>query len=209
MFSLSSPPVIAILTIIFTVAALVPPPSRPIDPSAEILLPTPSQPYRPVRIDGIEYLQSIALPHFGITTVWNHTATPTWLRRVDPDAAVLLLNLAISTYATRPSDSVAGYGTLGPESNARLASEDTRLIVKQWVLTNASRGGVPAAPMRNKEIAYAAQIARWLYQMPWFPKREYGWKMCNLSPDVGGVDNRLANCTGVLLVQRDLWIADE
>ncbi|KAL8974272.1 MAG: hypothetical protein Q9197_001499 [Variospora fuerteventurae] len=216
----------ALLQPLTTLAAAAPPPNRrlttptpvgeggggggggrPINPSAEILLPSATQPYRPIRINEIEYLQSIAMPTFGITTAWLGVH-PTWLRPVNTNTAVLLLNLVISTYASRPSNGIAGYGTIGPESSpSTLSGLDTRVIVKQWINTagpdNATK--IPSAPMRNKEIAAAAQIARWLYQMDWFGKREEAWLMCNLKMEVGG---GLANCTGLLMVQKDLWDLD-
>ncbi|KAL8976651.1 MAG: hypothetical protein Q9177_006807, partial [Variospora cf. flavescens] len=173
-----------------------------------ILLPSTTQPYRPILINEIEYLQSIAMPTFGITTAWPGVH-PTWLRPVDTNTAVLLLNLVIRTYASRPLDGLADYGTIGPEfSPPELSGRDTRVIVKQWVDTagadNATK--IPSAPMRNKDIALAAQIARWLYQMDWFRKREEAWLMCNLKMEVGG---GLANCTGLLMVQKDLWDLDD
>ncbi|KAL8750650.1 MAG: hypothetical protein Q9184_006351 [Pyrenodesmia sp. 2 TL-2023] len=180
---------------------------RPIDPSAESLLSTPSQPYRAIRINDTEYLESIALPNFSIANAWSGNETsPAWLRPVNPDTAILLLDLVISTYATRPPDGIAGYATTGPESSIPLPSLDTRVIVKQLLPSNRTR--IPVAPMRNKEVAYAAQIVRYLYNLEGLAKREWAWKMCNLAVSEGQGPSRVANCTGVMMVQRDLWYSE-
>ena len=115
--------------------------------------------------DTLPILQSIKLPNFGIGTVWSVAAwdkgpyPPTWLRPIDLESVNLLLDLTIAKYATRPSEDIAEYGSIGPESSPHLAHQDTRVTIKQWEPgTNKSRYWVPAAPVQNKEFAYAAQL---------------------------------------------------
>ncbi|KAI4236038.1 MAG: hypothetical protein L6R40_006284 [Gallowayella cf. fulva] len=126
------------------------------------LLSPSTQPYKPLTINTptgpLEGLQSIAIPNFFIAKVWNnYKGNPSWLRPVDLANTSLLLDIVIATYAIRPGDEIAGYGTVGPESYPALKDFDTRVVVKQWVRT--PRGlRVPAVPVKNKEIAYAAQM---------------------------------------------------
>ncbi|KAL8924700.1 MAG: hypothetical protein Q9208_003890 [Pyrenodesmia sp. 3 TL-2023] len=184
---------------------------RPIDPSAEVLLPTPLQPYRPIRINNTEYLESTSLPNFAVTNAWpgRNENPPTCLRPVNADTAILLLDRVISTYATKPPDGIADYATFGPESSVPLPSLDTRVIVKQLVPDDGTR--IPVAPVRNGEVAYAAQIVRYLYNLEGLLKREWAWRMCHFAPgreNGGGLRRVVNNCTGVIMVQRDLWYAD-
>ncbi|KAI4279891.1 MAG: hypothetical protein L6R38_004896, partial [Xanthoria sp. 2 TBL-2021] len=86
--------------------------------------------------------------------------------------AAMLLNLIISTYASKPSDVIAGYATIVPETAAPLLGLEARVIIKQWVPENESR--IPVAPVKDKEVAYAAQIARHLYNhAKWSKKTEW------------------------------------
>ena len=102
-------------------------------------------------------LQSIRIPNFTIAPVWSYDRRPTWLRPIDVASTDLLLDILIARYATRPSDDIAGfYDTVGPESSPALSKLETRVTVKQWVPTNLSR--IATAPMRNQDIAYAAQL---------------------------------------------------
>ncbi|KAL8813474.1 MAG: hypothetical protein Q9223_007024, partial [Gallowayella weberi] len=87
----------------------------------------------------------------------NGGRLPQGLRPVDIDNTTLLLGIVNATYAERPGDEIAGYGTVGPESSPSLRGIDTRVVVKQWTRTNGSLR-VPVVPVRNKEIAYAAQM---------------------------------------------------
>ncbi|KAL8680551.1 MAG: hypothetical protein Q9186_003242 [Xanthomendoza sp. 1 TL-2023] len=123
---------------------------------------TSTPPYIPRTIstpDGpLSGLQSIKIPNFFISNVWNYGGRPPpWLRPVDTANTTLLLDLVIAAYATRPSDEMASYGTIGPESSPALRGMDTRVVVKQWMRSNGSLR-LPAVPVRNKEIAYAAQM---------------------------------------------------
>lgn len=117
-------------------------------PYKQVTISTPTGP--------LTVLQSINIPNFGITNAWHPHRYPTWLRPIDVASTDLLLDILIARYATRPSDDIASYGTVGPESSPALSKLETRVTVKQWVPTNWTR--TPTAPMRNQDIAYAAQM---------------------------------------------------
>ncbi|KAI4235523.1 MAG: hypothetical protein LQ349_003103, partial [Xanthoria aureola] len=158
---------------------------------------------------SLSILQSIEIPNFSIGSVWpNGGRPPTWLRPVDPAGTNILLDITIVTYATRPSDGIAGYGTIGPESNRLLEGIEERVVVKQWVNPRGDGSRVPVAPVRNRDVAYAAQMIKDRYrilgQVPF--GKEWGWTMLYLNdPDPRDPHHHyLANVTGVLLVQRDL-----
>ena len=81
-------------------AALHPAPLTPLSKPLTITAP-----------DGtsLSILQNIGIPNFGIGSVWpNGGRPPTWLRPVDPAGTNILLDITIATYATRPSDGIAG-----------------------------------------------------------------------------------------------------
>lgn len=132
-------------------------------------LSTEENPFHPLTAilpngEPLPVLQSIKIPNFGIASIWSvatweHGLKPlTWLRSVDPVSVSLLFDLMIAKYASRPSDEVAGYGTIGPETSPSLATLETRVTVKQWEPgENKTRFWMPSAGMKNKEIAYAAQ----------------------------------------------------
>ena len=101
-------------------------------------------------------LQSIIIPNFGIANVWPHDRRPNWLRPIDVASTDILLDILTARYAIRPSDDIAGYDTVGPESSPTISKLETRVTVKQWVPTNWTRA--PAAPMRNQDVAFAAQM---------------------------------------------------
>ncbi len=131
-------------------AALPPAPLTPLSKPLTITAP-----------DGtsLSILQSIGFPNFGIANVWpNGGHLPTWLRPVDPAGTNILLDLTIATYATRPSDGIAGYGTIGPESSPLLKGIEERVVVKQWVKPSVNGSRIPAAPVRNRDVAYAAEM---------------------------------------------------
>ena len=162
---------------------------------------------KPVRLNSPSGPHSIFLgdriAHFGIANVW---ATPGgapqyWLRPIDVTTITILLDNLIATYSALGPEDVATYNSTGPESSASFAKFDTRLIVKQWVAPVGSP--IPAVTMRNKEIARAAELARDLYTSTPFPKKEWGWVMCY----VDDTERYFRYCTGVLIVQRDLWYA--
>ncbi|KAI4222201.1 MAG: hypothetical protein L6R36_006319 [Xanthoria steineri] len=188
--------------------------------SAAALPPAPLTPLsKPLTIttpDGtpLSILQSISFPNFGIANVWPRGGRPpTWLRPIDPAGTNILLDLTIATYATRPSDGIAGYGTIGPESNPLLKGIEERVVVKQWVKPSVNGSRIPAAPVRNRDVAYAAEMIKRLYNTSGrnpFGK-EWGWKMLYLTdPDPEAPHRRyLSNISGVLLVQRDLYFPEE
>lgn len=133
--------------------------------SAAALPPAPLTPLsRPLTITtpngtSLSILQSIRIPNFGIANVWPKGGRPpTWLRPVDPAGTNILLDLTIATYATRPSDGIAGYGTIGPESSTLLKGIEERVVVKQWVNPSMNRSRIPVAPVRNRDVAYAAEM---------------------------------------------------
>ena len=131
-------------------AALPPAPLTPLSKPLTITAP-----------DGtsLSILQSIGFPNFGIANVWpNGGHLPTWLRPVDPAGTNILLDLTIATYATRPSDGIAGYGTIGPESSPLLKGIEERVVVKQWVKPSVNGSRILAAPVRNRDVAYAAEM---------------------------------------------------
>ncbi|KAI4108612.1 MAG: hypothetical protein LQ339_002128 [Xanthoria mediterranea] len=188
--------------------------------SAAALPPAPLTPLsRPLTITtpngtSLSILQSIRIPNFGIANVWPKGGRPpTWLRPVDPAGTNILLDLTIATYATRPSDGIAGYGTIGPESSTLLKGIEERVVVKQWVNPSMNRSRIPVAPVRNRDVAYAAEMIKNRYSRPGeFPfGKEGGWKMLYLTdPDPEPPHRRyLSNVTGVLLVQRDLYFPEE
>ncbi|KAG7008635.1 hypothetical protein G7Y79_00005g017760 [Physcia stellaris] len=194
-----------------SISAVSSPPIRP--------LSTEENPFRTINVllpngESLPVLQSIKIPNFGIASIWSLASwahgpkRPTWLRPVDPVSVSLLFDLTIAKYASRTSDEVAGYGTIGPEISSSLANLDTRVTVKQWEPgKNKTRFWMPSAGMKNKEIAYAAQRIKELYYTPGQSEhpQEAGWVLMNLTPpDEKGLRN-IDNFTGVIMVQRDLW----
>ncbi|KAL8802907.1 MAG: hypothetical protein Q9182_003523 [Xanthomendoza sp. 2 TL-2023] len=171
---------------------------------------TSTPPYRPLTIstpDGpLSGFQNIKIPNFFVANVWNHGSVPQWVRPVDIFNTTLLLGIVSARYAARPMDEIADYGTTGPESWPALRGIDTRVVVKQWTRTNGSLR-VPAVPMTNKDIAYAAQMVKWFYRTRSITK-EWGWKMLYLTDEDEKTGYMyIANCSGTILVQRDLWYA--
>ena len=137
------------ITFLSPIAAAPPVINNNYAPYKHLTISTPTGP--------LTVLQSIKIPNFTIAPVWNYDRRPTWLRTIDVASTDLLLDILIARYATRPSDDTAAeYGTVGPESSPALSKLETRVIVKQWVPTNWTR--IPTAPMRNQDIAYAAQL---------------------------------------------------
>ena len=141
------------------------------------------------------------IPYFGIRNVWDTQGgtPPPWLRSINVKNTIILLDNLIETYSAHPPEDIATYNSTGPESSTAFSGFDTRLIVKQWVKPKGS--SFPVAPMRNKEIVEAVGLVKQLYLSTWFPKKEWGWYMCYSTP----IQRYFSYCTGVLLVQRDLW----
>ena len=162
---------------------------------------------KPIKINSPTGPHSLFLSnriaHFGIANVWATPggAPPYWLRPIDVTSTTILLDNLIDTYSAHEPEDIATYNSTGPESSTVFAGFDTRLIVKPWVAPIGSP--VPAVTMRNKEIVRAAELARDLYASTPFPKKEWGWVMCY----VDDTQRYFRYCTGVLIVQRDLWYA--
>ncbi|KAL8854769.1 MAG: hypothetical protein Q9221_000552 [Calogaya cf. arnoldii] len=191
--------------------------TTPAPPSLNI--PTEEAPLRTLTAttpngQSFEILQDIKQSNVSIGNAWQRASwdrpydqSPT-LRPVDLAGVKLLLDLTIAKYATRPSDELAEYGTIGPETFPTLKHLDTRVTVKQWEPgKNKKRFWIPAAPSRNKEIAYAAQMAKnhYNYASSVNESVEYAWVTAILSdPDETG-RRSLVTFNGVLMVQRDLW----
>ncbi|KAL8656357.1 MAG: hypothetical protein Q9226_002692 [Calogaya cf. arnoldii] len=188
--------------------------STPAPPSLNI--PTEEAPFRTLTAttpngQSFEILQDIKQSNVSIGNAWQlatwdrpYGQIPT-LRPIDLASVKLLLDLTIAKYATRPSDELAEYGTIGPETFPTLKHLDTRVTVKQWEPgKDKTRFWIPAAPSRNKEIAYAAQMLKTVYERR--PnKTEAAWVTAISSdPDETG-RLYLETFNGVLMVQRDLW----
>ena len=162
---------------------------------------------KPVRLDSPTGPRSGFLsnhiPNFGIFNVWTMSggAPPHWPCVIDVLNTTILFDDFIGIYSSRPPEDIANYNSKGPESSTAFTEFDTRLIVKQWVPPSGSV--IPAGPMRNKEIATAAEMAKQLYSRPRGPETEGGWVMCF----VAETRKYFTYCTGVLIVQRDLWYA--
>ncbi|KAI4245258.1 MAG: hypothetical protein L6R40_002615 [Gallowayella cf. fulva] len=126
------------------------------------LLDTRTRPYNRLTITtpngSLPLLQSIKVPNLGIANVWpNGGRIPDWVRPIDLTTVNLLLDLVIARYATRPSEEATGYGTVGPETAPPLRDLDTRVVVKPY-FESLGTPGKALAPLRNKEVAYAAQM---------------------------------------------------
>lgn len=201
-------------TICFTAPSAVHVQSAPPSTIPADLLDTRTRPYNRLTITtpngSLPLLQSIKVPNLGIANVWpNGGRIPDWVRPIDLTTVNLLLDLVIARYATRPSEEATGYGTVGPETAPPLRDLDTRVVVKPY-FESLGTPGKALAPLRNKEVAYAAQMVRWLYSFESRPKKECGWVLLYLTePKEEGGRQFLDYSTGVFLVQRDLWFAGE
>ncbi|KAG6995743.1 hypothetical protein G7Y79_00042g078480 [Physcia stellaris] len=170
-------------------------------PFAQSLYAGPSSSIIGSAAKPLSLLRSNSSSRFALGDVWQLPDPPAWLRPIEPNNVILLLDALAGIYSSRPPDELAGYTTLGPESSAAFANFSTRLIVKPWTVPSASFRECPKAPMRNKEIVNAADILRRIYRRMDPGETEWGYLM--LYVDTG--HRYISNCTGVFLVQRDLW----
>ncbi|KAL8978154.1 MAG: hypothetical protein Q9177_006479 [Variospora cf. flavescens] len=137
-------------------------------------------------------------PDFGLTSAWfNRSELPTWRRPLPPSSPYLVASLAQNITSSRPPRERAPlYSTYGPEHfvGNTTASIDVRVIMRQYV-QSPPRYPVPAGPMLNEELAKV------LGGMKYY-EREMAVTMCYLNIEA----RRILNCTGTIMVQRDLWL---
>ncbi|KAI4126838.1 MAG: hypothetical protein LQ338_003548 [Usnochroma carphineum] len=192
--------------------------SSPITPTTPININTPTHPLLIYSLPDIS--------NFALVDAWPaFHPRPSWLRPIDPNTATTLLSSAIYALSALPGSEISNaYRSFGPESNRRLAALDTRVIVRQYKATNLTsadvgenaEGGVDvkaspkAAPMRNQEVVAATAMVQRMYAAG-AVKEEWAGVMCYLSGDDDddemkvGVGKKLDRCTGLVMVQRDLW----
>ena len=155
----------------------------------------------PSSTKSLSILRSNTISDFGITYIWNSGTD--WFRRIEQESVVLLIDALIDIYSRRDPDEIGNYTTVGPESSAAFANFSTRVTVKAGVALNTFH--CPKAPMINKEIWAALHMLRSSYSGKYAIPTEDGWQMIYID----NARSRVKNCTGVLLVQRDLWYDEE
>lgn len=158
-------------------------------------------PESPSSIKSLSILRSNSIPDFGIAYIWNSRTY--WFRRTEQQSVVLLIDALIDIYSRRHPDEIGNYTTVGSESSAAVANFSTRVTVKAGVALNTFH--CPQAPMINKEIWAALHMLRSSYSGKYAIPHEDGWQMIYID----NARSLVKNCTGVLLVQRDLWYDDE
>ncbi|KAI4113872.1 MAG: hypothetical protein LQ345_005242 [Seirophora villosa] len=143
-------------------------------------------------------------PNFGLHLAWlEPERLPTWLRPIPLSSERLVRSLVYDEYKTRPPKGRApSYLTYGPENfvGKTNVSIDARYIVRQYVQQGRYR--TPAAPMLNEEIAAVFEVMIW----GGHTAKEIALTMCYTNGNLGHL--RLTNCTGTIMLQRDLWTAD-
>ena len=118
----------------------------------------------------------------------------------NPVMLTALIDAFSDIFSSRPSDGIGKYTTVGPESSVAFANFSTRVTVKKGVGVKGS--GCPEAPMKNNEIAEAGRLIRISINSKIFPTRtEWAWQMVHVEYPA----QRVTDCTGVILIQRDLW----
>ena len=146
-------------------------------------------------------LRSDIIPEFYISPIWtSYEEPPSWFRPVDFGNVTVLVDALSDVYSPRPPNEVAKYTTVGPESSASFANFSTRVTVKDGA-ARRYKSSCPKAPMRNKEIVETARMLKLRYEKEWAEPTEWGWQMMYI--EIGA--SHAKNCTGVILIQRDLW----
>ncbi|KAL8679951.1 MAG: hypothetical protein Q9186_003816 [Xanthomendoza sp. 1 TL-2023] len=138
---------------------------------------------------------------------------PNCLRPAPQKPTVGLLASTISrTLGRSPASARFGreYFSIGPESAPNLAHLDTRITVRQyhsrdWDDREGRRSGIREGSMKNGEVVYAATLVANMYARE-EARTEGAWRMCYLKEETGGRSGEVEMCTGVLMVQRDLWL---
>lgn len=177
------------------------------------LLPAPisSHPLRPPITNKNNH--NTTIPNLTLLPAFpSPPGPPAWFRTAPP-----LPTLALLAFATARSlgpftqDAPLGhdYWTCGPESEPRLSHLDTRIIFRQYVSRDWGFVGreeeedvaVKARRLRKGEVVQAARMLANGFAAGgnW---REGVWKMCYLEEGGG----RVVECSGVVMVQRDLWL---
>lgn len=146
-------------------------------------------------------LRSNEIPELAVIGIWSVSELPpTWLRSIEPSNVIALIDAFSNIFSSRPSDEIGKYTTVGPESSVAFANFSTRVVVKKGMGIKGS--DCPEAPMKNNEIAEAARLIRYEYNSPLFRRKtEWAWQMVHIEYPA----QRVTNCTGVILIQRDLW----
>ncbi|KAL9015693.1 MAG: hypothetical protein Q9185_006919 [Variospora sp. 1 TL-2023] len=138
-------------------------------------------------------------PGFGLTSAWfNNSKWPTWQRPLPASSLYLVTSLAQNITSSRPPRERAPlYSTYGPEHfvGNTTASVDVRVIMRQYV-QSPPRYPVPAGPMLNEELAKVLGGGIKYYD------KEMAVTMCYFNVKA----RRVLNCTGTIMVQRDLWL---
>ncbi|KAL8858937.1 MAG: hypothetical protein Q9178_004616 [Gyalolechia marmorata] len=144
------------------------------------------------------------LPNYGLVTAWsNPSQRPTWLRPVQPGNGIQLFTSAIQEKFMRlpPYGTVSnGYLTWGPEYHSYLNPMDTRIVVRQYDPEEWEPDAAPQRLLKNGELKLAAVTLGNLYEMGEL-RTEAAFQMCYVNAQKG-----LDWCSGVIMVQRDLWI---
>ena len=155
------------------------------------------------------YLSGSSLDSFGL--LYTSPRPPGCLRPLKPKTVELILSTAIYTFSSLPTHAFSKpYRSIGPDSNERLAALDTRLIVRQYRATNLTAATnpeghyeYPAAPMKNGEVLAASILAHEIFirdkQDRW---NETAFLMCYVTKEYSRVDR----CTGMIMLQKDLYI---
>ncbi|KAI4279071.1 MAG: hypothetical protein L6R38_005104 [Xanthoria sp. 2 TBL-2021] len=143
-------------------------------------------------------------PNFGLVSAWpTPQHQPTWFRPIPPGATIqILVSIILQIFAPLPPDQPIGmnYLALGPEYRPNMNHLDTRIAVREYRVSEWGAGAIGEQILRNGDIVAAAHILGNLYRRG-EARTEDAWRMCY-------VDDwqALNRCSGVIMVQRDLWL---
>ncbi|KAL8995425.1 MAG: hypothetical protein Q9169_004837 [Polycauliona sp. 2 TL-2023] len=146
-------------------------------------------------------------PNFGLATAWPPPRhRPEWLRPIPAGATMqILVSIIVQAFASLPAAQSVNknFLTWGPEYRPNMNHLDTRIVIRQYRISEWGPGTIPRERvLKYGDVAAAAYILGNLYRTG-EATTEDSWRMCF-------VDDRqvLARCSGVIMVQRDTWLRE-
>lgn len=142
--------------------------------------------------------------NFGLTTAWPPPQQPPSSFRPIPSGASMQILLSIITQSFAPlppSDPVGkNYLEWSPDYRPNMNHLDMRIAIRQYRVVEWGPRAIGERILRNGDVAAAAKILGHMYRRG-HVRTEDAWRMCF-------VDERevLSRCSGVVMVQRDLWV---
>ncbi|KAL8930008.1 MAG: hypothetical protein Q9172_000240 [Xanthocarpia lactea] len=144
------------------------------------------------------------LSNYGLVTAWPMPSQrPTWLRPVLAGAGIQdLASIIHDKFIRLPPNEWVGkrYLTWGPEDRPNLDYLDTRIVVRQYQAKEWAPDPTPQWQLKNGELELAAFTLGQMYRSGQL-RTENAFRMCYVNPQKG-----LDWCSGVMMVQRNLWI---